>query len=46
MGWAAIFSFIVLGKRYPVFGYFLIIMICSAISRGGYYPYYRRRRWW
>ena len=39
MGMAAIFSLIVLGKRYPMFGYFLIVMICSAISggRGGYY---------
>ena len=45
MGLAGIFALIVLGKRYPMFGYFLIVMIMSAISRGGYYPYYRRRRW-
>ena len=45
MGIAAIFALVVLGKRYPMFGYFLIVMIMSAISRGGgYYPY-RRRRW-
>ena len=45
MGLAGIFALIVLGKRYPMFGSFLIIMIMSAISRGRYYPYYRRR-WW
>ena len=42
---AGIFSLVVLGKRYPMLRYFLVIMICSAVSRGGYYPY-RRRRWW
>ena len=40
MGLAGIFSLVVLGIRYPLLGYFLIIMICSAVSRGG-----RRRRW-
>jgi hypothetical protein len=42
MGWGMIFSVIVLAIRYPTLGYFLIVMICSAVSRGGYY---RRRRW-
>jgi hypothetical protein len=40
MGFGIIFSLVILGKRFPMFGYFLIIMICSAFSRGGY-----RRRW-
>ena len=46
MGWGMIFSLIVLGIRYPVFGTFLLIAIATALSggRGGYY--YRRRRWW
>lgn len=34
----SIFALIVLGKRFPLFGWFLIIMITSAFSRG-------RRRW-
>jgi hypothetical protein len=38
---ATIFSLIVLGKRFPLFGLFLIIMITSAFSRGGR----GRRRW-
>jgi hypothetical protein len=47
MGFAGIFSLIVLGKRYPTFGYFLIVMVMTVITRGRYYgPYYRRRRWW
>jgi hypothetical protein len=45
MGWAAVFSVVVLAARFPTLRYFLVIMICSAVSRGGYYPY-RRRRWW
>ena len=40
MGLAAIFSLIVLGKRYPMFGLFLLMMI-SAAFRGGR----RGRRW-
>lgn len=43
MGFAVIFALIVLGKRFPMFGYFLIIMICSALFRGGVGRY--RRRW-
>jgi hypothetical protein len=35
----SIFALIVLGKRFPMFGLFLIIMITSAFSRG------RGRRW-
>jgi hypothetical protein len=46
MGMAAIFAFVILGKRYPMCGYILIIIVCAAITRGRYYPYYRRRRWW
>jgi hypothetical protein len=42
-GWiiigTTIFSLIVLGKRFPMFGLFLVIMITS-LMRGG-----RRRRW-
>ena len=41
MGMAAIFSLIVLGKRYPKFGYFLIIMIATAFNSAGR----GRRRW-
>ena len=43
MGFGGIFSLVVLGKRYPMFGYFLIIMIVSAFSRGSGGRY--RRRW-
>ena len=43
MGFAAIFALVVLGKRFPMFGYFLIIMICSTLFRGGGGRY--RRRW-
>jgi hypothetical protein len=32
MGFGGIFSLVVLGKRYPMFGYFLIIMIVSALA--------------
>ena len=37
----AIFALIVLGKRYPKFGYFLIIMIATAFHSAGR----GRRRW-
>jgi hypothetical protein len=40
MGLAGVFALVILGKRFPMFGYFLIVMVCSAFSRGG-----RRRRW-
>ena len=52
MGWVVIlgtiFSLIVLGIRFPMFGFFLVCFIEGLTSRrGGYYPYYyRRRRWW
>jgi hypothetical protein len=39
MGVAAIFSLIVLGKRFPMFGWFLLFVIVN-LMRGG-----RRRRW-
>ena len=39
MGLAGIFSLIVLGKRYPMFGLFLLMVISSLMSGG------RRRRW-
>ena len=41
MGMGAIFALIVLGKRYPKFGYFLIIMIATAFHSAGR----GRRRW-
>ena len=41
MGVGAIFALIVLGKRYPSFGYFLIIMIATAFNSAGR----GRRRW-
>jgi hypothetical protein len=37
---ATLFSLIVLGKRFPWFGLFLL-MLLSELMRGG-----RRRRWW
>ena len=41
---ATIFSLFVLGKRFPMFGLFLILLIANLVgSRGG--SYYRRR-WW
>jgi hypothetical protein len=40
MGFAAIIAFVILGKRFPMFGLFLLIMISSAISGGR-----RGRRW-
>ena len=43
MGFAGICSLIILGKRFPMFGYFLIVMIVSAFSRGSGGRY--RRRW-
>jgi hypothetical protein len=36
---ATVFSLIVLGKRFPWFGYFLVVLISSLLSGG------RRRRW-
>ena len=36
---ATIFSLIVLGKRFPMFGLFLLMLITSLMSGG------RRRRW-
>jgi hypothetical protein len=45
MGFAAIFALVILGKRFPMLGYFLIVMICSAISGGRGGGYYYRRRW-
>jgi hypothetical protein len=41
MGLAAIFAFIVLGRRYPMFGLFLLMMITAAFRGGGR----GRRRW-
>ena len=45
MGLAGIFSLIVLGMRYPMFGGFMLMVIITALNRGrgGYYG--RRRRW-
>ncbi len=40
MGMGGIVALVILGKRFPMFGLFLIIMITSAFSRGG-----RCRRW-
>jgi hypothetical protein len=37
---ATVFSLVVLGKRFPMFGLFLLIMISSAISGGR-----RGQRW-
>jgi hypothetical protein len=39
MGFAMIFSLVILGKRFPLFGLFLLMMITSLMRRG------RRRRW-
>ena|SRR4051794_4693255 len=41
MAWGAIFSVVILGKRFPVFGWILLTIIATAGNRG----YYRRRRW-
>ena len=41
MGMGAIFALIMLGKRYPKFGYFLVIMIATAFNSAGR----GRRRW-
>lgn len=45
MAWGAIFSLVILGKRYPMCGWFLLVLIATAFNRGrgGYYG--RRRRW-
>jgi hypothetical protein len=43
-GWVIIgttlFALVVLGRRFPLFGLFLLMTITSLTSRG------RRRRWW
>ena len=41
---ATIVALVVLGKRFPMFGLFLIILIADLVlgRRGSYY----RRRWW
>jgi hypothetical protein len=36
---ATIYALVILGKRFPWFGYFLIVLISSLLSGG------RRRRW-
>ena len=45
-----IYSLVVLGRRFPMFGFFLICLISGLVNgRGGYYAplyWYRRRRWW
>jgi hypothetical protein len=45
---ASVAALFVLGKRFPMFGLFLIFLIMNLITRGRYYPYYYpyRRRWW
>ena len=50
MGWAAVFSLVILGVRYPWCGIILLWLVTLAFNKGnygGYYGrgYYRRRRW-
>ena len=50
MGWAAVFSVVILAVRYPWCGIILCWLITLAFNKGnygGWYGgYYRKRRWW
>jgi len=44
---SSIFALIILGMRFPLFGFFLFGLFGGLLGmRGGYYPYYYRRRRW